>query len=165
MLDQPVTGRGRWTVPFDGGASIPGLVDQLECGLEEVHVQAQLYGALRHGLTGHLTRVAVMADEAAQHVAVLLLNPCLIIAAVCSGPGELDAALGAVPDQRLVDERAVVVGVDASDGERQPLPDGFQSSTIRDCSLASRGTASVQPVQTSVATRLWMNDPDSGPPL
>ena len=37
-------------------------------------------------------------------------------------------------------------------------------STIRDCSLARRGTASVQPVQMSVVTRLWMNDPDKGPP-
>ena len=30
MLDQPVAGRGRRTVTLDGGASIPGLVDQLE---------------------------------------------------------------------------------------------------------------------------------------
>ena len=41
MLDQPVSGRGQRTVTLDGGASFPGLVDQLERGLEEVHVQTQ----------------------------------------------------------------------------------------------------------------------------
>ena len=30
--------------------------------------------------------------------------------------------------------------------------------------LVHRYLASVQPVQMSVATRLWMNDPDKGPP-
>ena len=58
-----------------------------------------------------------MADEAAHHVAVLLLNPCLVIAAVRSGPGELDAVVSGVPDRRLVDERTVIVGVDAADGK------------------------------------------------
>src|SRR3990167_2526998 len=33
-----------------------------------------------------------------------------------------------------------------------------------DCSLANRGTASVQPEQTSVATRLWRYSPDIDPP-
>ena len=45
---------------------------------------------MRHGLTGDLTGVTVMADEAAHHISVLLLDPCLIIVVVRSGPGELD---------------------------------------------------------------------------
>ena len=50
-------------------------------------------------------------------------------------------------------------------GKGNRCPMASSPYTIRDCSLASSGTASVQPVQISVATRLWMNDPDSGPPL
>ena len=30
MLDQPITGRGGFTVAFDGHGAVPGLVDQLE---------------------------------------------------------------------------------------------------------------------------------------
>ena len=67
-----------------------------------------------------------MADEASYHGTVLLLNPGLVVAAVGSGPGELDAAVGAVCDQRFVDERAVVIGVDAKDGKGQLLRDGLQ---------------------------------------
>ena len=95
-----------------------------------------------------------MADEAAHYIAVLLLNPCLVIAAIRPGPGELDAPVGAVPDQRLVDERTVVVGVNAANGERQPLADGFQSLHDQRLLLDQQRTASVQPVHTSVATTL-----------
>ena len=49
-----------------------------------------------------------MADEAPYHGAILLLDPGLVVAAVRPRPGELDATVGAVLDQRLVDERAVV---------------------------------------------------------
>jgi len=90
MLDQSVTGRGRRAVTLEGAASVPGLVGQLERGLEEVHVQEQRPVEMRHGLTGDLTGVTVMADEAAHHISVLLLDPGLIVAVVCSGPGELD---------------------------------------------------------------------------
>ena len=39
-------------------------------------------------------------------------------------------------------------------GKGSCLAIAFSPVTTRDCSLASRGTASVQPVHTSVATRL-----------
>ena len=58
-----------------------------------------------------------MADEASHHGTVLLLNLRLVVAAVRSGTGELDASIGAVLDQRFVDEHAVVVGVNAEDGK------------------------------------------------
>ena len=48
-----------------------------------------------------------MTDEVADHAAVLLLDPGLVFLAVRPGTGELDAALGAVLDQRFVDEHVV----------------------------------------------------------
>ena len=73
-----------------------------------------------------------MTDETAYHGTILLLDPGLVVAAVRPRPGELDATVGTVLDQRLVDEHAVVthsalVRVDTPDGEGQPLPDGFQT--------------------------------------
>ena len=68
-----------------------------------------------------------MTDVVADHRAVLLLNPGLVVLAVRPGTSELDAPLGAVLDQRLVDEYAVVVRVDAFDGEGQLPCDGLQS--------------------------------------
>ena len=55
-----------------------------------------------------------MADEATDHGSVLRLDPGLVILAVGSGTSELDATFGAVLYQRLVDEHAVIVRVDAS---------------------------------------------------
>ena len=49
-----------------------------------------------------------MTDETAYHGAILLLDPGLVVATVRPGPGELDAMVGTVLDQRLVDEHAVV---------------------------------------------------------
>ena len=59
-----------------------------------------------------------MTDETAYHGTILLLDPGLIVATVCPGPGELDTAIDAVLDQRLVDERAVVIRVDTTDAKR-----------------------------------------------
>ena len=63
-----------------------------------------------------------MTYEVADHRAVLLLNPGLVVLAVRPRPGELDATVGAVLDHRLVDEHAVVthsalVRVDTPDAE------------------------------------------------
>ena len=58
-----------------------------------------------------------MTDEVADHGPVLLLNPGLVVLAVRPGPGELDAPLGAVLGESIVDEYAVVVRVDAFDWE------------------------------------------------
>ena len=49
-------------------------------------------------------------------------------------------------------------------GKGSCLAIASRPSITKDCSLASRGTASVHPVQISVATRLWMKDPDRVPP-
>ena len=115
---------------------------------------------MSYGLSCHLARVTLVAQESADYRAILLLNPSLIILPGRSGTGELDAPVGAVPGEGIADEHAVVVGVDAEDGEgqlsRRLLP---VLPPPRIASLASKGTASVQPVQTSVATRLWMKDP------
>jgi len=88
-----------------------------------------------------------MTDEVADHRAVLLLDPGLVVLAVGSGTGELDAPLGALLDQRFVDEHAVVVRVDASDGEGQLPSDGLQS-------CHHQGLLPRQQGQISVATRL-----------
>ena len=61
-----------------------------------------------------------MTDEVADHHAVLLLDPGLVVLAVRPRTGELDAPLGAVlgesiVDESFVDEYAVVVRVDAFD--------------------------------------------------
>ena len=53
-----------------------------------------------------------MTDETAYHGTIFLLDPNLVVAAVRPGPGELDAMVGTVLEQCLVDERAVVIRVD-----------------------------------------------------
>ena len=68
-----------------------------------------------------------MTDEVADHGAVLLLNPGLVVLAVRPGTGELDAPFSAVLGESIVDEYAVVVRVDAFDREGQLSPDGLQS--------------------------------------
>ena len=95
-----------------------------------------------------------MSDEAAYHRAVLLLYPCLVILAVRSRPGELDAPILTVTDKGLVYEHAVVVRVYAADRYRKTLEMASRPSTTSDCSRASSGTASVHPELTSVTTRL-----------
>ena len=95
-----------------------------------------------------------MADEPADYGTVLLLDPGLVVLAVGPGPGEFDAPVSAVLHQGIVDEGTIVVRVNAENREWQLPGDGLQSLTTRDCSLAGMGTAAVQPVHTSVATRL-----------
>ena len=53
-----------------------------------------------------------MTDEVADHRAVLLLNPGLVVLAVRPGTGELDAPLGAVLGDGFVDEYAVIARTD-----------------------------------------------------
>ena len=68
-----------------------------------------------------------MTDEVADHRAVLLLNPGLVVLAVRLGTGELDAPFGAVLGESIVHEYAVVVRVDAFDWEGQLPTDDLQS--------------------------------------
>ena len=49
-------------------------------------------------------------------------------------------------------------------GKGSCLPMASRPATTMDCSRASSGTASVQPVQISVATRLWITEPHKEPP-
>ncbi len=65
-------------------------------------------------------RVAVVAGEPADYGAVLQLGPRLMVFAVGPGLGEFSSSPGSVPRQGLIDECAVIVGVDAENWERQP---------------------------------------------
>ena len=125
-----------------------------------MHVEPQRAVKLDQHLAGQGTRVAVVTNEPAHHGAVLLLDPSLVITAVRPGTGEFDPLLTGPLKQGFVDEGAVVVGVNAPDGKGQLPPDGFQACQDQ----GSLATASVQPVQMSVTTRLWMKEPDRGPP-
>ena len=49
-------------------------------------------------------------------------------------------------------------------GKSNCRPMASSPATTRVCSRASSGTASVQPVQISVATRLWIMEPHQEPP-
>ena len=127
VLHQPIAGCGWRAVPLDDPGAVPSFLHQLERRLEVVHVPSHRPVQVGHGLSGHRAGVAVMTDEVADHGAVLLLDPGLVVLAVGPGPGELDAPLGAVLGESIVDEYAVVVRVDAFDGEGQLPSDGLQS--------------------------------------
>lgn len=60
-----------------------------------VHVQPRGPVQVGYGLACHLARATLMAQEPADHRAVLLLHPGLIVLAVRPGTGELDAPVGA----------------------------------------------------------------------
>ena len=91
-----------------------------------VHVQPHRTVQVRHRLTGHWSGVAFASDEAAYYRTVFLLYPRLVVLAVRTRAGELDASLLAATEQLLVDEHAIVVGVDATDRDREDARDRFQ---------------------------------------
>ena len=70
---------------------------------------------------------------------------------------------GAVLDQRFVDERTVVVRVDATDVERQPPPDGLQSVHNPGLLRGQKGNG-FGPAGADVGGDQAMNDLDRGPP-
>ena len=72
-----------------------------------------------YGLSRYLARVTLVPQEPSDDHAILLLNPGLIILPVRPGTGELDAPIGAVLGEGVVDEHAVVVGVYPEDGKGQ----------------------------------------------
>ena len=164
MPHQPIAGRGWRAVPLDDPGAVPSFLHQLERWLEVVHVLSHRPVQVGHDLSGYRAGVAVMTDAVADHRAVLLLDPGLVVLAVGPRTGELDAPFSAVLGESIVDEYAVIVRVDAFDWEGQLSPDASSPATTRDCSRASSGTASAQPVQISVATRLWIMDPHQEPP-
>ena len=69
----------------------------------------------------------MVSHEPAHYGAILLLDIGLVIAAVSPGTGEFDPLPGGPLQQGLVDEGAVVVGVNAPDGKGQLALDGFQA--------------------------------------
>ena len=83
-------------IDADDPGAVPSFLHQLERRLEVVHVLSYRSIPVGHGLSSNLARIAVMTDKVADHRAVLLLNPGLVVLAVRPGPGELDAPLGAV---------------------------------------------------------------------
>ena len=126
-LDEPVAKRGPLTVPLDdGGVGIASLY-QLEQGQDEIHVQVPRLVEMRQRGRGHPFLVPVVPDEAAYTRTNHPLDPRLAILPAISKTGELNATLGAIVDQRLVDERVAIARVYAKDGEGQALVDGFQS--------------------------------------
>lgn len=102
------------------------LLGQLERGLEEVHEQARrrVKFGQRNGRLQPLE--ATIADQAAHNRSVLLLHPCLVVLPIGSAARERDIAGGAVIAYRLVDEDAVVVGVEPQQGERHEPADFTQ---------------------------------------
>jgi len=101
----------------------PLLGDEPHGGLEEVHPEAQhvVDGAERGG--GRLALVPLVADEAADDRPIAFFDVGLVILAILPAAGEGEALGLAVGDEVGVDERAVVVGVDAPQREGQPLAD------------------------------------------
>ena len=81
VLHQPIAGCGGRAVPLDHPGAVPSFLHQLERRLEVVHVLSHRPVQVGHGLTGHRAGVAVMTDEVADHGAILLLDPGLVVLA------------------------------------------------------------------------------------
>ena len=103
------------------------FLHQLEQRLKVVHVQPHRTVQVSYGLSRHPPGVTLVPQETADHRTILLLNPGLVIFPVRPGTGELDAPIGAVQGEGVVDEHTVVVGVDAEHGKGQLPCDGLQS--------------------------------------
>jgi hypothetical protein len=141
------------------------LSEQLERGLKKVHVQTQIPVEICKCLARDCPRMPRVTDETSNHRSILLLDPRLIVLSIWPGPCEDHFLLITKGYNRFVDERAIVVGIDAQKGGGGIRPRNTESpSTTSDCSRSSSGVASVQPDATSVITRLWMNEPVSVPP-
>ena len=84
-----------------------------------------------------------MTNETECHGAIFLLDPGLVVAAIRSGMGEFDTMVGAVLDQRLVDERASLSESIPRMGKCNLCSMASSPAVTRDCSLARMGTASV----------------------
>jgi|GEM_PF-2174041 len=95
----------------------PGLFPQLERRLEQVAVQPRRgIEANQRGRRVHAFAPAV-AHQPADHGAVLLLHPGLVVLAIRPGPGHLQPLAPAPGHHELVHEGAVVVEVHAQQGK------------------------------------------------
>jgi hypothetical protein len=90
------------------------LLPQLEGRLDDVHVQPDYLMQLSEGLTGRQPTQTGVTKHPADNRSILLINPGLIILLILAGSGEHDLLLPTVRSQRFVDERPIVVGVDAA---------------------------------------------------
>ncbi len=107
------------------------LLAQTQDWLEEVLPQPQLGVQGAHPEERDLRVVAAIADVLADHRPVALLDVGLVVLAIGPRAGEEDrdwAAVLAVLKEMVIDERAVVVRVQAPEQEGQPLLDGLDSS-------------------------------------
>ena len=64
VLHQPVAGRCRRAVVLDRFGPVAHLLQQLEGGLEVIHIRTDGFVGVDHGLSGDASRVAVVASEA-----------------------------------------------------------------------------------------------------
>ena len=141
------------------------LLRELEGRLEEVHeqpgggIQLCQSGRRRHAFE------PAIPDKPAHHRSVLLLDKGLVVLPVGTTAGERDLRCRAIIPHRLVDEHAVVVGVEAEQRERQPLAQLVQHPISSVCSRTSSGAHSVQPLAISVITSVQAKLPLATGPL
>src|SRR4030042_5784301 len=103
------------------------LFPQLEGRLEIVHIKSDSLIKGRQGLAGDDSRVTIMANEPTNNGPILLLNPSLIVLSISSRSCELDVFSLAVGQQSVVDERAIIIGVDSQDREGNLSDDHLES--------------------------------------
>src|SRR5208282_5677297 len=65
-----------------------------------------------------------VSGQTANHRAVLLLDPGLIVFVISARAGPFDAVLVAIALKRFIHEGAVVIGIKAAQSERKALCDG-----------------------------------------
>ena len=85
------------------------FAEQLERRLEKVHVQTKILIKVCQRPPCNWPGMARVPDEASDHSAILLLDPCLIVLSIRSRPGEDNLLLIAERDNRFVNERTVIV--------------------------------------------------------
>ena len=87
--------------------------------MEIIHIQANCPIQASQALTGDQAREAVVAHEPANHRAILLLDPGLIVLLIGPRARELEMLFLAIALECLIDEGAVVVRVDPADRHRE----------------------------------------------
>ena len=80
-----------------------------------VHIKPDSLIKGRQGLAGDDSGETIVTNKPSDNGPVLLFNPILIVLLISSGPCELDVFSLAVVQQRVIDGRAIVIGIDAQD--------------------------------------------------
>ena len=114
MRERPVARRLRPVIALDDLGAFAALLLQLERRLEEVYVKARSCIETRKQ-AGRLDAFeAAIADQSADHSAILLLDMSLIVLLVGSRACDLDLTRAAPGHDDVVHEGAVVVKVEAA---------------------------------------------------